>query len=264
MAKEDFFEVPRKAVETSDGSVELPILYYDVSIIQAFFWCDLDCVAAKLKGTDLAPIRFFTGKALAGIIFFEYRDTTISSYNECGLAVMVRPETASKPLFPTIDFFRKPDARTVGFYVVDLPVTTESACVAGRELWGYPKFVTEIPIKVEDDGVECSVRSPEGNGDIVRFSGRPGTGVSLSAFDLMSYSNRNRELVKTDVDVRAKMKTCLGGDFRVAVGDSQHRMAKNIRDLGLDGAKPFLVQRSDHFQARLNEGRKIAPWEPST
>jgi hypothetical protein len=41
-------------------------------------------------------------------------------------------------------------------------------------------------------------------------------------------------------------------------------MAKNIRDLGLDGAKPFLVQRTDHFQARLNEGRKIAPWEPST
>jgi hypothetical protein len=167
-------------------------------------------------------------------------------------------------LFPTIDFFRKPDARTAGFYVLDLPVTTEAACVAGRELWGYPKFVTEIPVKVEDDGVECSVRLPEGNGDIVRFSGRPGTGVSLSAFDLMSYSNRNRELVKTNIDVRAKMKTCLGGDFRVAANDSQHRMAKNIRDLGLDGAKPFLVQRSDHFQARLNEGRKIAPWEPST
>ena len=103
-----------------------------------------------------------------------------------------------------------------------------------------------------------------GHSDIVRFSGRPGTGVSLSAFDLMSYSNRNRELVKTNVDVRAKMKTCLGGDFRVAANDSQHRMAKNIRDLGLDGAKPFLVQRSDHFQARLNAGRKIAPWEPST
>ena len=66
---------------------------------------------------------------------------------------------------------------------------------------------------MEDDGVECSVRLPEGNGDIVRFSGRPGTGVSLSAFDLATYSNRNRELVKTNVDVRAKMKTCLGEIF---------------------------------------------------
>ena len=147
MAKDDFFEVPRKAVETSDGSVELPILYYDVSIIQAFFWCDLDCVAAKLRGTDLAPVRLVTGKALAGIFFFEYRDTTISSYNECGLAVMVRPETASKPLFPTMDFFRKPDARTFGFYVLDLPVTTESACVAGREFVGISEVCNGNPRK---------------------------------------------------------------------------------------------------------------------
>ena len=32
-----FFQVPRSHVKTSEGMVELPILYYDTSALNAFF-----------------------------------------------------------------------------------------------------------------------------------------------------------------------------------------------------------------------------------
>ena len=35
-----FFQVPRQRVQTSQGAVDLPILYYDTSTLNAFFLVD--------------------------------------------------------------------------------------------------------------------------------------------------------------------------------------------------------------------------------
>ena len=42
-----FFQVPRQRVQTSQGAVELPILYYDTSTLNAFFLVDKAKVEPK-------------------------------------------------------------------------------------------------------------------------------------------------------------------------------------------------------------------------
>jgi hypothetical protein len=47
--------VPQAAVTTSEGKVELPMLFYDVSVRHLNFWVDYDRVLPKLAGTGLVP-----------------------------------------------------------------------------------------------------------------------------------------------------------------------------------------------------------------
>ena len=63
----------------------------------------------------------------------EYRKTDIGSYNEVGLTVLAMA----------------PGDPIAANYVVNLPVTTAVANRAGREIWGYNKFVAAIDVKSE-------------------------------------------------------------------------------------------------------------------
>jgi len=253
-----FFDVPRNTFSTSQGEVELPILYYDVSLVQGLFWCDPERVDAVLAGSDLRPTVFFNGRALAGVAFYEYRDNTIGPYNETGVAVAVELEARPPARLPLLQLLRDPRRRSMGFHILDLPVTTEEACAAGRELWGYPKFVTEIPFRLGDGDFDCSVTEPGTGEALVAFRGPVGRGPRLPLFSLLLYSHHQDTLLRTVVDVRARGTTGLGRDTRLEVSDSDHRMARNLRDLGLRGARPFMVATTDRFQSILHAGTRLA------
>ena len=89
----DFFSVPRTAVRFSGGETEIPALYYDATSVQVFFWCEMKRAERALEGTGLRAARFVGGRALAAVAFFEYRDTSIGSYNEAAVALTVSPDS---------------------------------------------------------------------------------------------------------------------------------------------------------------------------
>ena len=257
MPDSDFFAVPRTKVETSDGSVEMPMFFYDVSVVQAFFWCELERAEPLLAGTNFVPTKFRGGKALVGMIFFEYRDTSIGPYNEAGIVIAAHPAHARRPLLPTTQFLRKAADRTMGIYVTDLPVTTQAACGAGREIWGFPKFITDIPFKLDVARFECGVTDPDTGGALCSLAGPVGRGPRLPMLDLVVYLNHEGAMLKAIVDVKAKAVTNRGQGIRLQVGSGDHRMVRNLRDLGLDGATPVAIQTTDRFQSRLHFGEKI-------
>ncbi|MBF0239806.1 MAG: hypothetical protein HQM12_19065, partial [SAR324 cluster bacterium] len=82
-------------------------------------------------------------------------------------------------------------------------------------------------------------------------------GVSLPGMDMITYSHHDGSIVKTIVNVNASFTHHLNRNVTLRVGHSQHIMAQNLRDLGLDQAKPVLIQATHTFQSRLNEG---IPW----
>ena len=84
----------------------------------------------------LEPVRI-AGKTTVVLTIFTYRDTSIGPYNELAISSYVRP----------IDDHRLSAA---ALWVHALPVTTESACTAGVDIWGFPKWVT--PIDYTHDG----------------------------------------------------------------------------------------------------------------
>merc|ERR1712070_1161992 len=92
-------------------------------------------------------------KAISAIFMFEYRNTSIGSYGEMGLTIQARRAGSGAGLLGyTCDMlanvYHLPSLLSLcgehtdsGLYVVTLPVTTEAAKAAGREIWGYNKYV---------------------------------------------------------------------------------------------------------------------------
>lgn len=249
-----FFQVPQTTHTTSQGPIELPILYFDVSMLLAFFVANRDAVEAKLDGTGLRPALTFGQRALVAIAHYEYRQTGVGSYNEVGLGLPVLPEGAPTPRNLIQALYGSVDERYLGFHVLDLPVTTPLANAAGRELWGYPKFVAPIPFHLDRKSFESSVMDPDGNGDLFTLSGRLLPSLPAPPMSLVVYSHHQGNLLRATVNVRGRMHLRPGRGLQLRVGESTHRMARNLRDLGLDGARPAIVLDTDLFQSRLNAG----------
>lgn len=247
-----FFQYPRNIVSTSEGDVAMPILYYDSSQFMAFFWVDCD-KAQKLLSEGLEVVRFGR-KALVVLAFYEYRTTSIGSYNEVGTAIACVPKGSRVPKRPLLSLFNSLDKGIVGFNVVDLPVTTPAACAAGRDIWGYPKFVTPIDFSLRQKQFHGVVQDPAGGDQICTLSGKAGLGVTAPLINLILYSPHHGVMLRTLVNIRAKGPMCLPGSVRLHVGKSRHRMAANLKALGLQDAKPAFIAHTGGLQLRLNSG----------
>lgn len=247
-----FFQYPKNTVTTSEGMVEMPILYYDSSQCMAFFW--VDCTHAQSMLEQGLEVVRFGRKALAVLAFYQYRTTSIGSYNEVGTAIACVPKGTPQPTRPLLSLFKSVDKGVVGFNVIDLPVTTPAACAAGREIWGYPKFVTPIDFSMQEGRFHGVVHNPAGGNPVCTLSGKIGPGVRAPLINLILYSRHHGQMLRTLVNIRAKGPMCLPGTVRMHIGSSSHHMAENLRALGMQDARPAFIVHTDGLQLRLNAG----------
>ncbi len=177
-------------------------------------------------------------------------------YNEVGTAIFAARRGERVALGGIADLLRAPRERNVGAWVVDLPVTTEAANAAGREIWGYPKFVTRIDFSMEAREFASTVYDPQGR-EICVLAGDLGVGVPIPPMSLMTFTQLAGELVRTHVDVRAPTRLHPRSGLRLRLGDSEHDMTTHLRMLGLEGAKPRAVVSTRHFQSKLWAGSRV-------
>ena len=225
----------------SDGTeCPLPIRYFDVQCLVATFLTDLDRAAELLKGTSLLAVSQEDGKAVVVLYCIEYRITDIGPYNEVGLTVL-----AAAPGDPI-----------PANYVVNLPVTTAVANRAGREIWGYNKFVAAIDVKSEGKKFSTVLRDTE-NVLVGALEGSRGASIPTPPTDILTFTLLNGRVIKTVIRVLTPFHASSGASFVFKVGTSRHPMTNNLSTVALDGARPVLVQYADPLQALLFPGRAL-------
>jgi len=240
------------------------MFFYRVALRILNYFVDYDRVLPKLEGTGLRPCRFFNGKAIVSLIFFNYQNVTIGAYEEAVISIMVHPESLPEPRLPfsTLLFRKKGENwKHMGAYVLEMPVTIPAARAAGREIWGFPKFLTQIPYRLAGNAFEFGVQDPDTDEAIVSVKGEMGAGFTARAFDFVSFTNYEDAIWKVIVETDGKVKNCTCKRVEVTPGTGGHRMAKNVRDLGLAEEKPFVIMASDSCRTRLMPGRPIAEWK---
>ena len=225
----------------SDGAeCFLPIRYFDVQCLVATFLAPPDKASDLLVGAGLQPVLQEDGRAVVDLYCIEYRKTDIGPYNEVGLTV--RALAPGDPIAAS--------------YVVYLPVTTAVACRAGREIWGYNKFVTAIDVKSEGRTFSTVLRD-EDHEIICGLEGRRDASVPAPPTDILTFTLHQGRLIKTIIRVPTPSFASSGDSFLLKVGTSKHPMANNLRALALDGARPILVYYTNPFQALLFPGQAI-------
>ena len=101
-----------------------------------------DRVTTIVGAAGLAPATLPGGRAMLSLAFVRYDDGDLDAYREIAVAFLVADPEQPK---------RK------GAYIHRLPVDQEFTCAAGRDIWGFPKFVTPIEIT---EGAAAGRRSP--------------------------------------------------------------------------------------------------------
>ena len=246
-----------KTTKTSLGPVELPVFCSDGSAVAAFFACDHEKATRKLEGTGLYPIKVSRGKAIATLGLFEYRQSTLEPYNEGFLMIAVSPQPKMSLLAQRLQLLMTAERRKLGFYTLDLPITEELPLVAGREIWGVPKFLADISLIFSDDRFRGEVLDKSTGEKILSLESSFNKGMPFRFLDSMVYSNHQDSILKIISNFNCSARITRDKEARLEVGSTDHPMAHNLRDLDLDGGTPFLLQSADKISFILNDGIRV-------
>ena len=237
MKSEKFFSRTRPGEKLKIGnlSVELPILYLRDDLFTAFFTCSLKRVREILPSEKLKPVSLGLGRAVVGIGCFNYIDTSIGPYGEVGVIIPVVHNRLCPPVFPLLLEANYP---SLGFLVMHLPVTALAARNAGRGIWGYTKFTTEMNFEITPEASTCEMS--EGGKNILRLTVKKKGMVRRDNRPLVTYSVLNRELIYTNIPTRAiYLTSVIPSHSELVLGD--HPVANTIR--ALEPSKKALMSR---------------------
>lgn len=252
-----FFQEQQETVTISAGTTRLPCFFRKVHYTVCLFAADEDAVKERLKATGLLPALKWRGKFVVAIGLVRYEESDLGSYNEVIIAIPSIPEGMKKPISTWLDLVGSLDNRKVGQHILHIPVTSEFSRAAGNELWGYPKIVAPVEHEVQQGHIRTAVTDPATGERIVEVKGKLGFGIPSIPLSLITYSFMQNQLLRTAVKVRGWMKLRLAHGLRLHMGNSRHPMANDLRKLGLDGEKPFLVMDTDQFQSVFYKGTVV-------
>jgi hypothetical protein len=233
--KEQFLEQVQhfKILQTASGPIKVPILYRDVSSMWVYFSAPFNKIQSILPSDRLKPISLGNGKALYGVVCFEYPNTTVGPYNEIGIGVPCRLDPVINiPILPALfdRFF------SVGFYIHHLPVTTQIAYDAGVDLWGLPKFIAHIKFEDTPTHRRCSLQAD--SKDILTLEVKhPDQPLTLDAYNFHIFSVKDNLLLKTRIQTSGHVwSTRETNSARLHLGN--HPLSDELRNLQLD-TKPL-------------------------
>ncbi len=167
--------------------------------------------------TSLEPVRLPGGRSMLSLAFIRYIDGDLDPYNEVAAAFLVADPAGGKGK---------------GVYIHRLPVNQEFTCAAGREIWGFPKFVT--PIEIDEstaiDHADRAVLTVNGE-TALAMTVRRGIPTPMRSTALDAFSFREGVLRRTRWELRGSGSRMRLGGARVELGAGE--IADELRSLGL-------------------------------
>lgn len=160
----DFFRtLPKTEVESAIGSTRTPNFYYAMSKVQVTYLAPTKALRSRLPD-GLDPLTVAPGIGLFSVVFFRYDVCDIDFYAEATVGIAVR-EVRHGRLAP-VDLLATLSHDHVYAYVLSLPVNTEIAQVRGHDGYGFPKWVTDIDVTIDERYVTGRVGNDAGGIDL--------------------------------------------------------------------------------------------------
>ena len=187
--------------------------------------------------TGLTVTGPLPGKALVALAVCRYDDTDLDPYHEVAMSFVVRAHDA--PPDPSgLERLREFGTGAIGVYIHQLPVDQEFTCAAGRDIWGFPKWVASIDI---DEGSPSDSPRPGRSGTTVRLvdagdhvlslTMAGGGRLKLPSRAPPTYSFRDGVLRRTTWTTSSEGVSGRLGGATLVLGN--HPMADELRSLGL-------------------------------
>jgi len=215
----------------------------------ATWMVDGDAAQAIVDPSGLRVTRNRKGLATCSIAAVDYIDNDLGTYHELALAFVVQPHDATTP--------QRPSPMKPITYIHQLPVDQAFTCAAGRQLWGFPKWVTEVTYDEDADGTHAALIE---DGQLVaRLHVAKGwIPIPSRPLDMTCYTSMDGVLRRTPwttVSHGAKLRK---GGATIEVGDG-HPLATELRTLGVAHRKPLLSMTVSRMTATFGRAEVVEP-----
>jgi hypothetical protein len=171
-------------------------------------------VAELVGPAGLEPATLPGGRAMLSLAFVRYEDGDLDPYREIAVAFLVADPEQPKHK---------------GAYIHRLPVDQEFTCAAGRDIWGFPKFVT--PIEIDQElRADRAVLTVDGRMALT-ITQRRGVPAPMRSTAVDAFSFADGVLRRTPWELRGAKSRMRPGGARVELGTGE--IADELRSLGL-------------------------------
>ena len=202
-------------VEVAGRRVSLPVEVRTAHSAAATFVVPHESASRLTAGTGLVPKRLPGGRALCILAMVQYVDNDLGPYHEVAVSLAVGAHRGAP----------------AGAYIHQLPVDGEFTCAAGRGIWGFPKWLADIDLTIDDRRAHCRVVD---DGELVleldirsRPLPLPAKEMEMSAYAHLDGVTRRTPFTTRPTGVRGgPLGACL------VLGD-RHPTALALRSLGL-------------------------------
>lgn len=226
-----------------DGQVvTMPVEVRSARQASATFLVDHAAATRVIADSGLTPRKLPRGKALASIALIDYVDNDLGDYDELALAFAVDDPSDAPP----------EAADALSTLIWRLPVNQEFTCAAGRQIWGFPKWVADLDVTFLPGGVQCVMRDDAG--EILRVELKRGLlPMPRRDMEMMAYSCDDELVVR-----RTPWTTSGVGRLTVRPGGATielgygHPIADELRALGLP-KRALMTIFDDHMTATFGE-----------
>ncbi|MFF7203041.1 acetoacetate decarboxylase family protein [Streptomyces sp. NPDC008141] len=188
----DFFrQLPKIKVDSPIGPTLTPNFYYAISTTRLTMIAPTRAIRSRLP-EELSPLEITPGLGLVSVMFFRYDAADIDFYTEAAVGIAVRPARHGK--FGFFDLVTGLKNEHLYSYVLSLPVNSDIAQVRGHDGYGFPKWVTELDVDIDDHRTTARVANDAGGVDLSLLANTPAQRAYMSGErvgSLTSYTSIN-------------------------------------------------------------------------
>ncbi|MEU3605514.1 acetoacetate decarboxylase family protein [Streptomyces sp. NPDC035033] len=167
----DFFRrLPKTKVDSPIGPTLTPNFYYTMSTARLTMIAPSKAIRARLP-EELSPLEIVPGLGLISVMFFRYDVCDIDFYTEATVGIAVKPARHGKLGF--FDLVSGLKNEHLDAYVLSLPVNSEIAQVRGHDGYGFPKWVTDLDVDINDHRTTARVANASGGVDLSLLADTP-------------------------------------------------------------------------------------------
>jgi hypothetical protein len=235
--------------------VSMPVRVRDAAVCSVSYLVRADAARAVLAYSGLDAAEVLPGRALCTLAFVDYTDGDLDAYHEFGVAFMIRPPEAGPPprrgLRANLAELRRSGA---GFFIHWLPVDQGFTLEAGRSIWGFPKELAGIDLRLASPYKRCIVRK-DGRLvlDLLVKPGfrvpAPGSATPADAYSHLDGVTRRIPWSVSPSGVRARP-----GGALVRLGN--HPVARELSELGLP-KRALMSLTVDHTAMAFGEAKVL-------
>lgn len=211
-------------------SITTPVAIRDATAYFAAYFVRADAARAVIAYSGMDVTEPLPGKAVCALAFIRYDDTDLGAYHEFLVTFLVRPPgggppSGRGPLAGPRDLRRAGTAMFVHWLPVDQTFTRD----AGRAIWGFPKELADIELRLDSPYKRCILRRDRRL--VLDLLIRPGLPAPAAAVKIDAYTHLDGVTRRVPWSMRPSGVRARPGGALIRLGN--HPIAKELSELGL-------------------------------